>query len=169
MGFFGGSGGDKPELGEFKDLRCSSSLLAGAVERLGRKGWHIADGRHNTFDVRDKFRKAHTTNASEQGGSGGVKSLTPNGAVQNHTLATSQMPVHGHTASLQRKTSTGSSTNGAASGNNTSGSFPVSVSNAGGGASHPHGLSMNSHTNEPQHIIVVTFQYSGVKVAGVTP
>ncbi len=113
-------GGEKPELGQIKELKCSGAALAAIVERQGRKGWHIADGRHGSDDLRDKFRKSHIAQAVEVGNSGGAKTVTPSGSLN-----------------VDNKTATGSTTV-----NNTTAGGSVGINNTTAGGS----VTVNNHT-----------------------
>jgi hypothetical protein len=215
-------GGEKPEIGQLKELKCSSTALADIVERQALKGWHIADGRHGSDDLRDQFRKAASAvGFTDVGAVGGAKEVTPAGSVSvsigstaaggsvsigstaaggsvsvsisNHTLSTSQIPSHNHSATTgdneasygyfgtqgiytARTYSTDST--GGGGGHNHGASASFSGTSHGhtasfSGATHGHtssgGFTGNVHTNEPQFIVVLLLQYTGVKVAGVTP
>lgn len=185
-------GGEKPIIKQLKEIECAQADLAGVVAAQALKGWHIADGRYGTTDIRDKFRKSHATNVSEIGGSGGQKTVTPTGSANNHTLTSSETPSHYHQTVKDRGTTY--TAGGTASipvdsqsiysrgcsyaagslyyGLQKSGAHDANVgrsSNVGSGSAHNHSLTLDSQDNEPQHIIVLVLQYTGQKIAGVTP
>lgn len=115
----------KPELYEVQQLVCASANLAEIVERKARQGWHIADGRYGTTDLRKKFlRMAENAGFTDIAAAAGMQSVTPVGnvsianraqggdisvanrtvsgwvTVNNHVLSVNEMPVHNHATYL---------------------------------------------------------------------
>ena len=108
---------------------------------------------HTGYVLRGASSGVVSRNATATGGS---DTITPSGTVGGHTLTNSEIPSHNHGTA----NSGGSFLSAGVSGSNiqlggtgTFGGIAINGSTAstGGGGSHSHGLTMNSHTNLPSY------------------
>lgn len=171
MGFVSAKSGAGAEVGELKTIKCALASVAGIVQRQALKGWHIPDGRHGTDDLRaTPYIKASTQpGAADVENTGGALTVTPTGSTANHTLSSSQMPAHGHTV-MTRRNSAGGASERVMAGSGTFGTdYDYLGALSGGGGAHSHGLALNPVSTESPYFVALLLQFTGQRVAGVTP
>lgn len=120
-------------------------------------GWYVMDGNNGTPNTDQKFVRG-ATNIAGVGLTGGADTITTTGTNAGHAITEDEMPAHTHSTTYRNTTYTA----GAGSTEVWKDSLATTTGSTGGGQTHTHTLTMDSHNNMPAYIQWIWVYYGGV-------